>query len=79
MGFMAHSKGIVTMDSSSDSTSPSGLDISALFDATPSPYLVLSSEDKDRERSLASGFDNHLVKPVDTKAPTSILSSIGHG
>jgi PAS domain S-box-containing protein len=36
-------------------------------------------QEKDRQQSLASGFDYHLVKPVDTKVLASILSTIGHG
>jgi CheY-like chemotaxis protein len=35
-------------------------------------------QEKDREQSLAAGFDHHLVKPVDTRALTSILDAIGH-
>ncbi|MFL6716203.1 MAG: ATP-binding protein, partial [Burkholderiaceae bacterium] len=34
------------------------------------------SQGKDREQSLAAGFDHHLVKPVDTKMLASILATI---
>lgn len=33
-------------------------------------------QDKDREQTLAAGFDHHLVKPVDTKKLGSILATI---
>lgn len=31
---------------------------------------------KDREESLAAGFDHHLVKPVDTQALAAILATV---
>ncbi|WP_169331312.1 hybrid sensor histidine kinase/response regulator [Massilia timonae] len=34
-------------------------------------------QEKDREQSLAAGFDHHLVKPVDIKTLTSKLDAIG--
>jgi CheY-like chemotaxis protein len=32
--------------------------------------------DRDRETALASGFDHHLVKPVDTSALGALLETI---
>jgi PAS domain S-box-containing protein len=34
--------------------------------------------EKDREQSLAAGFDHHLVKPIDTRELASILDTVGH-
>ncbi|HEX8603954.1 MAG TPA: response regulator, partial [Pseudoduganella sp.] len=31
-------------------------------------------QEKDREQSLAAGFDHHLVKPVDIKALAALLA-----
>jgi CheY-like chemotaxis protein len=39
-------------------------DFSALFAASPYP---------DRQRTLAAGFDHHLVKPLNMKTLFSIL------
>lgn len=33
-------------------------------------------QEKDREHSLAAGFDHHLVKPVDSTVLASILATI---
>jgi CheY-like chemotaxis protein len=33
--------------------------------------------EKDREQSLAAGFDHHLVKPIDTGALAAILDKWG--
>jgi CheY-like chemotaxis protein len=33
-------------------------------------------QEKDRVRTLAAGFDHHLVKPVDTKNLISLLAEI---
>lgn len=33
-------------------------------------------QEKDREQTLAAGFDHHLVKPVDTKKLNSLLAKI---
>ena len=35
-------------------------------------------QESDRERSLAAGFDHHLVKPVNLTTLSSILSTISH-
>jgi CheY-like chemotaxis protein len=34
--------------------------------------------EKDREQSLAAGFNHHLVKPIDTRTLASLLARIGH-
>jgi PAS domain S-box-containing protein len=35
-------------------------------------------QERDRRQTLASGFDHHFVKPVDTKELAAILARIGH-
>lgn len=35
------------------------------------------SQERDREKSIASGFDHHFVKPLDTAKLARLLSSIG--
>ncbi|MFC7518830.1 ATP-binding protein [Herbaspirillum sp. GCM10030257] len=34
-------------------------------------------QEKDREKTLAAGFDHHLVKPVDTRKLIAILAEVG--
>jgi CheY-like chemotaxis protein len=34
--------------------------------------------ENDRRQTLASGFDHHLVKPVDTKKLAAILAELGN-
>lgn len=57
----------------------SGYEVAALFRETPTlrqvPLIALSGygQDADRARALASGFDEHLVKPVD---PTVVSQAI---
>lgn len=57
----------------------SGYEVAALFRQTPVlrhiPLIALSGygQDADRTRALASGFDEHLIKPVD---PTRVLQAI---
>ena len=35
-------------------------------------------QEKDREQTLAAGFDHHLVKPVDARELASILATVSH-
>jgi CheY-like chemotaxis protein len=41
------------------------------------PFMVALTgwgADKDRQRAQSAGFDRHLVKPVDLKALTNMIS-----
>jgi two-component system, sensor histidine kinase len=46
------------------------------------PYLIALTgygSPSDRERSLAAGFDMHVVKPLDTAALFALLQQVAHG
>ncbi len=47
------------------------------FDATIMVALTGYGTDRDRQRSLAAGFNAHLVKPIDSKALAEILATTG--
>jgi len=53
-----------------------GLAATALLGHLCNGAVTGYGQEKDRVRTLAAGFDHHLVKPVDTKNLISLLAEI---